>query len=141
FEGGSTGALTRDNVTMDNAVGSTRTIGEIRVDETSSQGTSLDRDLVFQSNGGPLFEWASQPYTTLSSYQAVSGQEPTGKAANPQFVNLAGRDLHLTGTSPAIDAADTSPAGWSATDRDGGTPVADPAGTNTGTRPRTVPDR
>ena len=140
FEGGSTGALTRDNVTMDNAVGSTRTIGEIRVDETSSQGTSLDRDLVFQSNGGPLFEWASQPYTTLSSYQAVSGQEPTGKAANPQFVNLAGRDLHLTGTSPAIDAADTSPAGWSATDKDGGTPVDDPAVTNTGTGPVTFAD-
>ncbi|WP_238157418.1 PKD domain-containing protein [Kribbella sp. VKM Ac-2571] len=140
FEGGSTGALTRDNVTTDNAVGSTRTIGEIRVDETSSQGTSLDRDLVFQSNGGPLFEWASQPYTMLSSYQTASGQEPTGKAANPKFVNLAGRDLHLTSTSPAIDAADTTPAGWSATDKDGLAPADDPAVANTGTGSVTYAD-
>ncbi|HEY3556003.1 MAG TPA: PKD domain-containing protein, partial [Kribbella sp.] len=140
FEGGSSGALTRDNVTMDNAVGSTRTIGEIRVDETSSQGTSLDRDLVFQTNGGPLFEWASQPYTTLSAYQAASGQEPTGKAANPRFANLAGRDLHLTSVSPAIDAADTSPAGWSAIDKDGTSPVDDPAVANTGTGSVTYAD-
>ncbi|GAA1137516.1 hypothetical protein GCM10009630_40660 [Kribbella jejuensis] len=133
FEGGSSGALTRNNVTMDNAVGSTRTIGEIRVDETSGQGTVLDRDLVFQSNGGPLFEWASQPYTTLSSYQAVSGEEPTGKSANPKFVNLTGRDLHLTSASPAIDAADTTPAGWSGTDKDGIAPIDDPAVANTGT--------
>jgi parallel beta-helix repeat protein len=141
FEGGSTGATTRNNVTADNAVGSTRTIGEIRVDESSSPGTQLDRDLVFQTSGGPLFEWASQPYSTLATFRAAApGQEPAGKAGDPRFVNLTGRDLHLTSVSPAIDAADTGVAAWSATNRDGTAPVDHPAVANTGVGPITFAD-
>jgi len=136
FEGGSSGAVSRDNVTMDNAVGSTRTIGEIRVDESSSPGSTLDRDLVFQTaTTGPLFEWASQPYTTLAAFRTASGQEPTGKAADPRFAALATRDLHLTSTSPAIDAADTTPTAWTSADRDGVAPADDPAVANTGVGP------
>ncbi|GAA2805929.1 right-handed parallel beta-helix repeat-containing protein [Kribbella solani] len=133
FEGGSTGALARDNVTMDNAVGSTRTVGEIRVDQPSTTGTTLDRDLVFQTSGGPLFEWAAVRYSTLASFQTASSQEATGRSANPRFANLTARDLHLTSASPAIDTADTTPAAWIATDQDGNAPVDDPAATNAGT--------
>ena len=134
FEGGSSGATLRDNVAMDNAVGSTRTIGELRVDESSSAGTTLDRDLVFQTAAnGPIFEWASQPYSTMAAFRTASGQEPTGNAANPRFADLTGRNLHLTSASPAIDAADTTPAAWTATNRDGTAPADDPLVTNTGT--------
>ncbi len=132
LEGGSSGALLRDNIAMNNAVGSTRTIGEIRIDESSEPGISLDRDLVFQSSGGTLFEWSSQPYTTLAGFQAVSGQEPAGLAQAPQFADLAGRDLRLTGGSPAIDAADARPAGWIAADRNGASPVDHPGVPDTG---------
>ncbi|GAA1607136.1 PKD domain-containing protein [Kribbella karoonensis] len=132
FEGNSSGALARDNVTMDNAVGSTRTVGEIRVDATSTAGTTLDRDLVFQTSGGTLFEWSGTNYTTLATFQTASAQEAAGKAANPRFAAAATRNLHLTSSSPAIDAADTSPAGWSATDHDGAAAVDDPAVANTG---------
>ncbi|MEU4396534.1 right-handed parallel beta-helix repeat-containing protein [Kribbella sp. NPDC023855] len=136
FEGGSTNSTSRNNVAMDNAVGSTRTIGEIRVDEASSQGTTLDRDLVFQTAAnGPLYEWASQPYTTIAAFRAASGQEAAGKAADPRFVNLTGRDLHLTGQSPAIDSADTAVSGWTGTDRDGMAPADHPAIANTGAGP------
>ncbi|TDX08453.1 right-handed parallel beta-helix repeat-containing protein [Kribbella sp. VKM Ac-2566] len=140
FEGGSSGATSRNNVTTDNAVGSTRTIGEIRVDESSAAGTTLDRDLVHKSNGGPLFEWASQPYTTLAAYQTASGQEPSGKAADPRFAGLTARDLHLTGASPAIDAADTATTGSTDRDRDGVLPVDDPAVANTGVGPTAYAD-
>jgi parallel beta-helix repeat protein len=140
FEGGSSGATSRDNVTADNAVGSTRTIGEIRVDESSAPGTTLERDLVFQTSGGALFEWASQDYTTLAAFRIASGQELTGRAANPRFADLAGRDLHPTGPSPAIDAADTAISGWTATNRDGTAPVDDPEVANTGTGPITFAD-
>jgi parallel beta-helix repeat protein len=140
FEGGSSGATARDNLTLDNAVGSTRTIGEIRVDESSASGTSLDRDLVFQTSGGPLFEWASQAYTTITSYQAASGQEQTGRAADPQFADAAARNLHLTSGSPAVDAADTTPTSWSPADRDGQTPVDQPTVTNTGNGPSKFAD-
>jgi PKD repeat protein len=135
FEGGSSGATSRDNVTADNAVGSTRTIGEIRIDESSVPGSSLNRDLVFQASGGPLFEWSSQPFTTLAAYQAASGLEPNGMAGNPQFADLAGRDLRLTSGSPAIDAAYTAVGGWRATDHDGHLPVDDPARADTGLGP------
>jgi parallel beta-helix repeat protein len=140
FEGGSSGAISRNNIALDNAVGSSRTVGEIRVDEASASGTSLDRDLVFQSSGGPLFEWASQPYTTLASFKTVSGQEQTGLAADPQFADLAARNLHLTTGSPAIDAADTTPASWTLTDRDGQNPVDQPTVANTGTGPTKFAD-
>ena len=140
FEGGSSGAVSRDNVTMDNAVGSTRTIGEIRVDESSSAGTTLNRDLVFQTSGGPLFEWASQPYTTLAAFQTVSAQEAAGKAANPRFKDLTARNLHLTSTSPAIDTADTATAGWTSPDKDGKAPSDHPAVANTGVGPVTFAD-
>ncbi|MBP2355549.1 parallel beta-helix repeat protein [Kribbella aluminosa] len=140
FEGGSSGALARDNVTTDNAVGSTRTVAEIRVDSTSTTGTTLDRDLVFQTSGGPLYEWSGTDYTTLATFQSGSAQEAAGQSANPRFVNLTTRDLHLTSTSPAIDAADTSPAGWSATDKDGSAPVDDPLVANSGTGPVTYAD-
>ncbi|NUR07263.1 MAG: PKD domain-containing protein [Nocardioidaceae bacterium] len=140
FEGGSDHPVTRDNVTMDNAVGSTRTIGEIRLDETSAPGADLNRDLVFQSNGGPLFEWASQPYGTLAAFRGASGQETDGLSANPRFAGLAARDLRLTSESPAIDAAFTQLAAWAAKDRVGASPVDDPAVADTGTGPDAVAD-
>ncbi|TDU83939.1 parallel beta-helix repeat protein [Kribbella voronezhensis] len=142
FEGGSTNSVSRNNVAMDNAVGSTRTIGDIRVDEASSPGTTLDRDLVFQTSAtGNLFEWASKGYTTIAAYRTASGQEAAGAAADPRFVNLTSRDLHLTSRSPAIDAADTAVTGWTATNRDGTAPVDHPAIPNTGVGPILFADR
>jgi hypothetical protein len=136
FEGGSTNSTSRDNVAMDNAVGSTRTVSEIRVDESSIPGTTLDRDLVFQTAaGGALFEWASQSYSALATFRTASGQEAAGKSGNPRFVNLTGRDLHLTSQSPAIDSADTGVVGWTATNRDGTAPADHPAVANTGVGP------
>lgn len=136
FEGGSTNSTSRDNVAMDNAVGSTRTVSDIRVDEASIPGTTLNRDLVFQSiEGGALFEWASKDYKSIAAFRAASGQESAGKAANPRFVNVAGRDLHLTSQSPAIDAADTGVTGWTATNRDGSAPADHPGVANTGVGP------
>jgi parallel beta-helix repeat protein len=141
FEGGSTNSISRDNVAMDNAVGSTRTIGEIRMDETSAPGSTLDRDLVFQTAAnGNLYEWASQPYTTIAAFRTASGQETAGKAADPRFLNLTGRDLHLTSQSPAIDSADTAVTGWTATNRDGTAPADHPAIANTGIGPITFAD-
>jgi hypothetical protein len=140
FEGGSTGATTRDNIASDNAVGSTRTIGEIRVDESSAAAGSFNRDLVFHTGGGPLFEWASQPYGTLSAFQSASGQEPNGLSASPAFVDLAGRNLQLTSSSPAIDAAYTALAAWKSPDHDQNPPVDDPARADTGSGPDSFAD-
>ena len=136
FEGDSGGFTTRNNISVDNGLTSTRTIGQIRVDETSETGADMNRDLVYHSQGGPLFEWHSQPYTSLADFRAASGnQEPDGLSGDPGFVNLAGRDLRLTGASPAIDAAYTSLAAWKHLDHDGKPPVDDPSTADTGNGP------
>ena len=74
------------------------------------------------------------------AYRAVSGQEPDGLAGNPDFSDLAGRDLRLRDTSPAIDAAFTGLAAWASADRVGAAPVDHPAVANTGSGPDAVAD-
>ena len=100
LEGTSTGGTVRDNVTMDNAVGSPRTRAEIRVDKASTPGTTLDRNLVFQTSGGALYEWNGVRYTSRASFTAASGQEAAGLAANPLFVNVGGCRLPTGGRVP-----------------------------------------
>ena len=97
---------------MDNAVGSTRTIGEIRVDESSSPGTTLDRDLVFQTSRRPAVRVgvAALHHAGRLPGRQRAGADGPGRRTR-RFVNLAARDLHLTGQSPAIDAADTATDG------------------------------
>jgi PKD repeat protein len=127
----STGATLRDNISAND--GGTRTSGNIRVELGSETSTTIDRNLVFQSGGGTLYTWRSTPYSSRSDLQTATGQEAHGIVADPKFVNLAGRDLHLAAGSPAIDAADTTVTGWTNPDRTGAAPVDDPAVNNTGT--------
>ena len=68
----------RDNITRDNAVASTRTVGEIRVDASSTSGTSLDRDLLSESATGVIVVWAGTNYATLAEATTATGQEANG---------------------------------------------------------------
>jgi len=131
-EGGCSGAVVADNISVDNAIGSPRTIGDIRVDETSGPGSTVDRNLVHMSNGGPLYEWFSVAYPTVAGFRSASGQGASDIAAAPGFVDQTGRDLALTPTSPAIDSADLGVAGAVSDDRDGVPPVDVLGVTNTG---------
>jgi parallel beta-helix repeat protein len=140
FEGSSTGAFVRDNIAMDNAVGSTRTVGELRVDASSIPGTSLDRDQLFKSAAGVIVEWSGTNYTSLAAAVTASHQETHGIGTSPRFVNAAGRDLRLTGASPAVDAAYTSFSAWAGPDLNGVAPVDDPKVSDTGNGPDAVAD-
>ncbi len=133
LEGTATGGTVRDNVTMDNAVGSTRTRGEIRVDTASTPGTTLDRNLVFQTSGGPLYEWKGVRYSSRAPFTAASGQESSGLNADPRFVDRSNADFRLAATSPAIDGAFAGVPGWVDTDQTGAPPRDDPGVANTGT--------
>ena len=140
-EGTSTGATLRDNIAVDNAVSTPRSKGDIRVDKTSVAGSSIDRDLVFQSAGAdPLYEWNGVLYSSLASLRAGTGQESHGLAAAPGFVSLSGRDLALTAGSPALDAADSGAPGWANADLLGKAPVDQPDRPDTGTGPVTYAD-
>jgi parallel beta-helix repeat protein len=127
-EGGSTNTLVRDNMAVDNTAIPDRSKGDIRVDAASVTGTSLDRDLVFQTTATstPIVEWNGITYTDFDAFRAASAQEAHGLAADPGFVALATRDLRLTGRSPAVDAADGTVPGWTPTDLLGESSVDDP---------------
>lgn len=141
-EGGSTDTVVRDNIAVDNTMTLDRSKGDIRVDSASVQGTTLDRDLVYQSTATstPIFEWDGITYTSFSTFKAATGQESTGMVRNPRFVSLSTRDLRLAGNSPAVDAADSSVPGWSGQDHAGVAPVDDPTAANHGTGPTTFAD-
>jgi parallel beta-helix repeat protein len=132
-EGVSTATTIRDNIAADNTHDPSRSVGDIRVEAGSEPGTTLDRDLLYETSAtGVLVEWQGVNYTTsgLGQFRAASGQELTGAAADPRFVGRSTGDLRLQGTSPAIDRADTSVAHWSSADLHGDGPVDDPKVTN-----------
>ncbi|WP_323101439.1 right-handed parallel beta-helix repeat-containing protein, partial [Intrasporangium sp. YIM S08009] len=132
LEGGCASAIVANNVSIDNAVGSTRTTGDIRLDAKSSPGSTVDRNLVFQTAGGPLYEWNSLRYATVAAFQAASGQGARDLGSAPRFVDQTARNLALTITSPAVDSADLGVAGASVTDHDGLAPVDVPGVADTG---------
>jgi PKD repeat protein len=119
-----------------------RTRGNFRVDTRSIPGTRVDYDVSFQASpSDTLYTWGTTRYSTLSSFQAASGQEAHGSAANPNFAAPSSGDLHPTAGSSVIDAADSSAPGWPALDTDGQARVDDPATANSGIGPRSFDDR
>ena len=123
LEGGCSGSVVANNVSVDNAVGSDRTIGEIRLDEVSTPGSVVARNVVFLTAGGPLYEWNSAPYETVDAFRAASGQGAADIGADPRFVDAAAFDLRLQVSSPAVDSAHLGIAGVSVDDHDGVVPV------------------
>jgi len=140
-EGNSTDATIRNNVSVDNGIGSPRTRSDIRIENGSTTGTTMDYDLTYLTTPDTLVIWASVSYTSLAAFQTATGQEQHGLAADPKWVNAAGGDFRLTPGSPAIDSADSGNPDESATDVLGNPRVDDPATTNTGAGPRGFDDR
>jgi len=139
---GCSSAVVANNVSSDNGVGSSSTHSDIRLDLRSLPGAIVNRNVVFRTDGGALYEWGGTAYFTLSSFQTASGgQEPNGIAADPQFMNLATRDLHLQIGSPAIDNADLTMRGSVARDHDGLNPVDLVGVANTGAGTPNFADR
>jgi parallel beta-helix repeat protein len=140
-EAGSTGTVVADNISVDNGIASPRTHSDIRVERGSTDGTTLDSDLVYLSAPATLLIWNSMPYKTLAAFQAATGQEPHGIDADPRWVDPQAGNFLLAPGSPAIDSANSSVSGWPATDILGHARVDDPATPNTGRGPRPYADR
>jgi parallel beta-helix repeat protein len=141
LEGGSTGGTLANNVSVDNGIGSARTRGNIRVDGTSTSGTTLDYDLVYLTTPDILLVWGSASYNSLAAFRAATGREPHGIEADPRWTNPGLGNFGLEPDSPAIDSADSGASGQSATDTVGNARVDDPRTANTGAGPRTYDDR
>jgi parallel beta-helix repeat protein len=140
-EAGSTGTTVADNISVDNGITSPRTHSDIRVERGSTDGTTLDDDLVHLSAPATVIIWDSTPYKTLTAFQDATGQELHGIDADPRWANAARGNFRLTAGSPAIDSADSSVSGWPATDILGHRRLDDPATRNTGVGPCADADR
>ena len=125
-EGNSTGATVANNISVDNGLKSPRTHSDIRIEHGSTAGTTVDNDLVYLTTADTLLIWDSVSYSTLAAFQAASGQEAHGIAADPRWVSMSGADFHLRAGSPAIDSGNSVVSGW---------PNTGPRGAGAGRRP------
>jgi parallel beta-helix repeat protein len=140
-EGGSTATTLANNISVDNGIDSPRTKGNIRVDSTSTLGSTVDYDLVHLRTPGVMLVWGSTSYTSLSAFVTMTSQEANGIEANPLWSAAASGDLRLTAGSPAIDSANSGASGHAAADAEGNARVDTPLTPNTGAGPRGYDDR
>jgi parallel beta-helix repeat protein len=140
-EGSSTGATLANNISVDNALNSTATRGNIRVDANSTTGTNLNHDLVHLGAPGVMIVWGSTSYFSLAAFRSATGREPNGIEADPRWPDPDAGNFRLRRTSPAIDSANSGASGQTALDAVGTPRVDDPATANTGAGPRTYDDR
>ena len=141
LEGGSTGGTVANNISVDNALGSPRSLGNIRVDAASQAGASVNSNLVYLHAPGAYYVWGTTSYTSLAGFAAATGQESRGLQADPRWADPESGGFRLTAGSPAVDSADSSVSGEQSTDITGTARYDDPGTPNTGPGPRAVDDR
>jgi parallel beta-helix repeat protein len=137
----SQGATLANNISVDNALNSFGTKGNIRVDANSRTGTTIDYDLVHLTSPGVMITWGNTTYTSLSAFVAANRQETHGLQGDPRFAGPASGDLRILAGSPAIDSADSGAPSEPSTDAVGNPRVDDPATPNSGAGPRPYDDR
>lgn len=140
-EGSSTGVTVMNNIAVDNGIGSPRTHGNIRVDKTSTTGTTLDYNIYHLTAVDTMVIWGSTSYKTLAAMRTASGQEAHGIQGDPLWMNPGGGDFHLASGSPAIDSANSGASGQTVIDVEGLPRVDDPVTPDTGAGVRTYDDR
>ena len=141
LEGNSTGGTVENNIAVNNGIKSPRTHSDIRIERGSTDGTTVDYNVVYLTTPDTLLIWSSVSYSTLAAFQAASGQMLHGLNADPKWRNAAGGDFHLTAGSPAIDSGNSGVSGQPSTDIEGNLRVDDAATANTGVGPRSYDDR
>ena len=136
----SIGTHLANNISVDNAIGSTRTFGNIRIDTASIATTTVNDDLLFLRVAGVMVEWGNVKYSSLAAFRSATGQESRGIEGDPLFVDAPGANFHLLAGSLAIDSADSGVSGQPWFDFDT-TSRYDAATGDTGIGPITYADR
>jgi parallel beta-helix repeat protein len=165
FPPGSGGAILMNNILVDNgycrlAAGGTLADefkGNIRVDSYSTNGTNLDYNLYYLTSGGTQIRWASTPWTSVSEFSSLIGQESRGLMSNPLFTYAAPiaerpvgppwnmpvnpGNYYIQEGSPAIDSANSNAPNEPDFDIFGRPRMDDPSVVDTGVGIRTYDDR
>jgi hypothetical protein len=71
---------------------------------TSTTGFVSDNNIFYRSAYTRAWNFKDTPYGSLSAWQTGQSQDLHSQIINPQFVNAAAFDYHLTSVSKAIDA-------------------------------------
>ena len=142
LDGDSSGSTVKNDVVEEAANGwtsspaacaSTADATAISVAGTATSGTSVDDNVVDPTSGGSLYAWAGTGYPDSSSFAAATGQGGADISAGPQLAEQstgARRWFVPAGSSPAIDSADPSAPGETATDFLGNPREDDPSVSN-----------
>ena len=157
-EGASRDFIIENNVAVNNATGAVinptpidppgaytnnchRRNGNIGVWDSAPATTKANFNLVWQAGGGTEYVWAGIEYQSRWALHRTTGQEARGIFANPRFARGTAWDLQLSGSSPAIDSANSAAPGEQFTDFRGRRRVDDPYRRNTGAGRRRYDDR
>jgi parallel beta-helix repeat protein len=162
---GSGGATVENNIVVDNGYGKLvgggtlppELQGNIRVDKFSTTGTILNYNLYFLTAGGTQITWAGTPWTSISDFSFLIGQETNGLLGDPLFIFAApiamrpivapfnmpvnAGNYYIIEGSPAIDSAYSDAPGEPAFDILGRPRMDDPSVVDTGSGVRTYDDR
>ncbi|MFC4600690.1 DUF5123 domain-containing protein [Cohnella hongkongensis] len=97
---------TKNNIVKNNIMVASSSNYLFYNDYTLNSGNIIDYNLYDAPGGssGAKWRWKGVTYTGFSAYKAASGNDANSLFANPAFVNAAAGDLHLTASSPAINA-------------------------------------
>ncbi|MEH0820951.1 MULTISPECIES: right-handed parallel beta-helix repeat-containing protein [unclassified Micromonospora] len=110
--------IVRTNMTRE-AYASPATATAIAVSASSVNGTVADHNLIDPITGGALYSWNGTAHQDVPSFQQASGQGEGDLAADPMVGPRLGGYLgwHRTDpASPAVDSADATARGVTATD-------------------------
>jgi parallel beta-helix repeat protein len=140
-EGNSTGATLANNISVDNGIKSPRTHSDIRIENGSTAGTTMDYDVVYLTVPDTILIWSSTSYSSLAAFRSASGQEAHGIQGDPRWASPSTGNFHLTAGSPAIDSGNSGASGQPGADIEGNPRVDDPGTQNTGIGPRPYDDR
>ena len=80
----------------------------LRIQAADPAAAKVDYNLFYAPDGNPIIYYHESQYLTLTQWKA-KGYDVHSKMADPQLVNIAGRDFSLKGTSPAINAGIADP--------------------------------
>jgi hypothetical protein len=100
-EGGSAGGLVANNISVDDGLGSPRSVGDIRVDSLSQTGVSVHHKSGVPAPAGAYYVWGSTNYGSLATFVTATGQEAGGLQSDPWWANPDAGNSALTAGSPA----------------------------------------
>ena len=72
---------------------------------TTNTGNQVDYNIYYSPGGvdGSEWQWKGTTYNSLSAWQSATGNDSNGMNSDPRLLNPGSGDLHITGSSPAID--------------------------------------